>query len=280
MKRLTVLLSCMAMIGYLFVGVAAAAGDEEIVNGILQARTAVKQLELPSAKMPDITVEKAYALQKSLTKAILAKGDAIGGFKAGLTSETGQRRFGVNDPVLAPLFKSGEMGPGAVVEQKDFVRLFLETEVGYVVAQKISEPVKDVAALKKMIKEVFPAVELPDLRFADMKNLKGPDIIADAVSSAKYIVGPKIPADKVDVTKVEVTLNHDGAVANQGKAADALGDQWKALLWLVNGVIAQGWTIEPGQILITGALGNMIPGKPGKYEGDWGPLGKLSWTVK
>jgi 2-keto-4-pentenoate hydratase len=279
MKKLMVLLSSLILACLLLVGISLAS-DEEVVNAIVQARAAVKEFALPSSKIPDLTVEKAYALQKALTKALLAKGDTIGGFKAGLTSEAGQKKFGVNAALLGPLFKSGELGPDVVVDRKNFVRLFIENEVGYVVGQKISEPVKDVESLKKMIKEVFPAVELPDLRFADMKNVKGTDIIADAVGCAKYIIGPKIPADKVDVSKVEVTLKCDGAVVNQGKAADTLGDQWKALLWLVNGVVQQGYTIEPGQILITGAMGNMIPGKPGKYEGDWGPLGKMSWTVE
>jgi len=279
MKKWAVLLSSLMLACFLFVGISCAS-DEEVVNAIIEARAAVKEFALPSAKIPGLTVDKAYALQKSLAKAILAKGDAIGGFKAGLTSEAGQKKFGVNAALLGPLFKSGELGPDAIVDPKSFVRLFQETEVGYVVGQKVSEPVKDVDSLKKMIKEVFPAVELPDLRFADMKNLKGQDLIVDAVSCSKYIIGPRIPADKVDVSKVEVTLKCDGAVVNQGKASDALGDQWKALLWLVNGVVQQGWTIEPGQILITGAMGNMIPGKPGKYEGDWGVLGKVSWTVK
>lgn len=279
MKKLAVLLLSLFVACMLFVGISNA-GDEEIVNAIVEARASVKEFALPSSKLPDLTVDKAYALQKALAKAILAKGDTIGGFKAGLTSEAGQKKFGVNAALLGPLFKSGEMGPDAVVDRKDFVRLFIENEVGYVVGQKISAPVKDVESLQKMIKEVFPAVELPDLRFADMKNLKGEDIIVDAVACSKYIIGPRIPADKVDVSKVEVALTCDGAVVNQGKAADTLGDQWKALLWLVNGTVEQGWTIEPGQILITGAMGNMIPGKPGKYAGDWGPLGKLSWTVK
>jgi 2-keto-4-pentenoate hydratase len=84
----------------------------------------------------------------------------------------------------------------------------------------------------------------------------------------------------VDVNKVEVTMTLDGKEANKGKAQDALGDQWKALLWLVNGVVKQGYPIEQGQIFITGAMGNMIPGKPGKYEGNYGPLGTLSFTVK
>ncbi len=259
MKKLFVLLCsfvlALALIGFSW------AGEDDVIKAIVDARAAIKQFPNPSAQIPDLSVEKAYALQKKLTKALLDKGQAVGGYKAGLTSEGGQKKFGVPAPLFGPLFKAGELGPDAAVNSKDFVRLFVENEVCYVIGHKISEPVKDVESLKKMVKEVFPAVELPDLRFADMKNLKGTDIIADAVGAAKYIIGKRMPADKVDVNKVEVTMTLDGKEANKGKATDALGDQWKALLWLVNGVVAQGYPIEPGQIFITGAMGNMIPGK-------------------
>jgi 2-keto-4-pentenoate hydratase len=278
MKKLMISVACLLLGAFFFVGLSAA-GEEDVIKAILEARTEVKTLPLPSTMLPGLTLEKAYVLQNNLANAILAKGDKIGGYKAGLTSEATQKRFGVDVPLLGLLFKSGELGPDAVVDRKDFVRLFIENEVGYVVGQQISQSVKDVDSLKKLIKEVFPAVELPDLRFADMKEVKGPDIVADAVG-ATYIVGKKIPVDQADVDKVEVTLTCDGNVVNQGKASDVLGDQWKALLWLVNGVVAQGWTLEPGQILITGAMGNMIAGKPGKYGGKWGQLGTLSWTVK
>ena len=272
-------LLCVFMVIFFIAGMSWAS-EKDVIKSILDSRAAVKPFPNPSAKLPGLTVDKAYEIQKDLVKALVQKGDSISGFKGGLTSEAGQKRFGVNDALMGQIFKSGELGPDAVVNSKDFVRLFVETEVGYVIGQKISEPVKDVDSLKKMIKEVFPAVELPDLRFEDMSTVKGPDIIVDAVGSAKYIVGKKIPVDKVDVSKVEVTLKMDGNVVNQGKASDCLGDQWKAALWLVNAAVTRGWVIEPGQILITGAMGNMIPGKPGKYEGDWGALGTLSWTVK
>ncbi len=263
-----------------FVAGLAWAGEAEVVKSIVDARAAVKTFPNPSSQLPGLTLDKAYGLQKEVVKALVAKGDTVSGFKGGLTAEAGQKRFGVNEALVGELFKSGELGPDAVVNPKDFVRLFVETEIGYVLGQKISEPVKDVESLKKMVKEVFPAIELPDMRFEDMKTVTGPDIVVDAVGSAKYIVGKKIPADKVDVSKVEVTLTLDGNVVNQGKATDCLGDQWKALLWLVNTAVAKGWTLEPGQVLITGAMGAMIPGKPGKYEGKWGPLGTISWTVK
>ncbi len=278
MKRSLSRVSCLLLL-VLFAAGFVWAGEADVVKSVLEGRAAVKPFPNPSSELPGLTVDKAYALQKEVVKGVLAKGDAVSGFKGGLTAEAGQKRFGVSGPVMAPLFKSGELSPGAAVNSKDFVKLFIETEIGYVFGQKISEPVKDVDYLKKTIKEVFPAVELPDLRFANMKTVNGPDIIVDAVSAAKYIVGKKIPADKVDVNTIEVTLTLDGNMVNQGKAADALGDQWKALLWIVNSALAQGWTIEPGQVIITGAMGAMLPGKPGKYEGKWGPLGTISWTV-
>lgn len=279
MKRFNLLVGFF-VVSLAFVAPWSWAGEAEVIQSILEARSAVKTFPLPSAQLPSLNEEKAYALQRELAKRIVEKGDKVSGFKGGLTSGATQKRFGVDQPLLGPLFRSGELGPDATVDPKTFTKLFLETEVGYVLGEKISEPVKDVDSLKKKIKEVFPAVELPDMRFDDMKNLKGTDIIVDAVSCAKYIVGKRVPADQVDVAGVEVTLKLDGQEVNKGKASDALGDQWKALLWLVNAAVVQGWTLEPGYIFITGAMGNMLPGKPGKYEGDWGKLGTLSWTIK
>jgi len=280
MKKVAIVMLLQAVAALFWFSSQAIASEQDVINAIVEARAAVKQFALPSAKLPDLNEEKAYALQKQLADKLVSMGQPIGGFKAGLTSEATQKRFGVNAPLLGPLFKPGALGPDAVVNTKDFVRLFVETEIGYIPGVKIDKPVADVEALKKMIKEVCPAVELPDLRFEDMKGLKGPDIVVDAVSSAKYIIGKPVPVSSVDVSEVAVTLTRDGEVVNQGKAADVLGDQWKALLWLVNGTVSRGYVIEPGQLLITGVMGNMIPGKPGSYKGDWGKLGSIAWTIK
>jgi 2-keto-4-pentenoate hydratase len=279
MKRCEFLVGLLVLSLVFFAGYSWA-GEDEIIKSVLEARASVRTIPLPSAQLPELTLEKAYALQRDLAKRIIATGDKVSGFKGGLTSEAGQKKFGVNQPLMGPLFKLGELGPDAVVDQKSFTKLFIETEIGYVLGEKITEPVKDVDSLKKKVKEVFAAVELPDLRFGDMKSLKATDLVVDAVSCAKYIVGKRMPADQVDVAQVEAVLKLDGQEVNKGKASDALGDQWKALLWLVNSAVEQGWTLEPGYIFITGAMGSMLPGKPGKYEGDWGKLGTLAWTVK
>jgi len=43
-----------------------------------------------------------------------------------------------------------------------------------------------------------------------------------------------------------------------------LASSLELTLRLINTIVQQGWKIEPGQIIITGALPKAIPGKPGK----------------
>ena len=104
-------------------------------------------------------------------------------------------------------------------------------------------------------------------------------IIAANVASARFIVGRKKETGVVNPNNIVVPLLRDSEEVNDGKGSDVLGDQWEAALWLVKNVVQQGWDIEPGHILLTGALGNMIPGKPGIYEDDFVNLGKIFFSI-
>lgn len=206
--------------------------------------------------------------------------EKIAGFKAGLTSEGGQRKFGVDAPLAGVLFESGKLMGDVTVDKEVFVQLMLETEIGFVIGKAISQPLKDVSELQHHVKAVMPVIELPDLGFADMKQLKGVDIIAANVAAKQFILGQEKAAEGVDLNAVMVSLYIDGREVNTGKGKDALGDQWQAALWLVNTMIKQGWELAPGYILITGALGKMLPGKPGKYVADYGSFGKITFEIK
>jgi 2-keto-4-pentenoate hydratase len=64
-----------------------------------------------------------------------------------------------------------------------------------------------------------------------------------------------------------------------GIGADAMGDQWLALQWLINQTLANGWEINPDHLLITGAIGKMLAADPGHYRIDYGPLGIIEFTM-
>jgi len=126
---------------------------------------------------------------------------------------------------------------------------------------------------------IAPAIELPNLYFENMESLKGVDILAANLVSNEFILGEEKRAEGLDVNNITVTVYLDGQIVGSGKGSD-LGDQWEAALWMVNNVVRQGWKVEPGHVFLTGALGEMLPGKEGKYKADYGGLGEISFEIK
>ncbi|MGB3365487.1 MAG: hypothetical protein WBB48_12005, partial [Thermodesulfobacteriota bacterium] len=125
-----------------------------------------------------------------------------------------------------------------------------------------------------------PVIELPDFGFGDANKLKAIDIVAANASSRFFILGKPIELDKINPDNVKVALNLNVEIANQGRGSDLKDGQWNTLLWLVNNVIDQGWEIEPGQVLITGALGNIVKAKKGQYIATFSGLGQISFRIQ
>jgi len=247
-------------------------------------RTAEERVPFPvlSAEYPEMTVADSYAVQKAYSLKRL-DGARPAGFKAGLTTEATMKRFGASSPFAAVLFPEGEVkeiAGSTVVKRGDFGNLMIEAEIAFILGEDIGAPLKDEAGLRAKVAAVAPAIELPDLAFTDMKLLKAVDINASAISSKSWIVGKPVPlAEAPDLNDLEPALSLDGVEVTRGKGSDALGDQWKAALWLVNTMLEEGWTMKKGDVLLTGALGNMIPGKPGKYVYSVEPLGTMHFVV-
>jgi 2-keto-4-pentenoate hydratase len=265
----------------LWVSVALAAGSSvsELADLLIKAHRDNRPIPILSDKYPELDIRTAYLVQRAYVQRRLTN-DQIAGFKAGLTSEESQTKFNVDFPVAGVLFSSGKKTNNSIIEKSMFKAPMIETEIGFVVGKPITYPLKNISQLYESIQAVMPVIELPDLGFADMKKLKAVDIIAANVSSAQFIVGEKKDFSGFDLNNITVILTLDGETVNQGKGIDTLGDQRKAALWLINKMVEQGWEIEPGHLLITGVLGKMIPGKPGKYTADYRSLGRISFEIR
>ena len=251
----------------------------KLSNVLMKAYEANQGIPNPSIEEPNLDVATAYAVQKGYVEQRLAK-DEIGGFKAGASSEAVQKRFGLDAPAFGVLYASGKKTGSPVIELSAFKRLIIETEIGFLVGKSVTEPPKDIRALQQCIQGVMPAIELPDLGFSDMENIKGVDIIASNVATAQFLAGKERSFEGLDLNAVSVTLSLDGEVINEGRGSDAMGDQWNALLWIFGKASEQGWKIEAGHVIITGALGQISPGKTGKYVADYGGLGQVSFEVR
>ena len=132
-----------------------------------------------------------------------------------------------------------------------------------------------------MVTEIMPAVELPEFAHLGADNKFGAvDIIASNAGARHVILGAARAPAQIDVNSVGVTLYREGEVMAQGTGRDVLGDQWQALLWLVNRTVASGWQIEPGQVLITGTMGRPVKLREGLYVADFGRFGRIEWMAQ
>lgn len=274
-RRYTLWYSIAALV--LLLPLACWGNSAEIGEALFEEYTLSRQVPLAS-QMGELSEPEAYEAQKAFVNQWL-KADGVAGFKAGCTTQDSQSKFGLSGPVAGTLYRSGKYSGSPVILASRFTRPMLECEIGFWVSKKIDKPISSVAKLKKYIGAVMPAIEIPALYFTDLKALKGVDLIVGNVGAAAFIVGPKFPVS-APINDITVTLSREGEEINRGKGSDALGNQWEAALWLVNQRISQGWIIQPGQVLLTGALGKMLPAKPGTYTAAYGELGEISFQIR
>ena len=62
---------------------------------------------------------------------------------------------------------------------------------------------------------------------------------------------------------VGIDPDSDGLAASAGPGADCLGDPLRALVWLAATARELGDPLRAGQLVLSGALGPMVPARPG-----------------
>ena len=215
-----------------------------------------------------------YEVQRATVEQLLQM-DSIAGYKAGLTSERSQSFFGVSEPAAGVLLASGSLDRGATLYLTGDRRLAAEPEIGFIAGTLIRERIQFKDELKTLFSAIVPVVEIP----FDSTGVTVPMMIGSNMDMNRFIAG--VPQSTLaDVNTVEAILLKDGVQVCSGVGSDSMGDQWEALLWLVNRTIESGWTIRPGDLLITGALCAMIPAEPGDYSADFGDFGRIDFHIR
>lgn len=263
---------------------AARAGADEatLAEAIWQADATGAETPRVSVLDPTVDLDGAYRVQRILVDRKLAGGDAIAGYKNGLTGRMARWWFGIEDPVFGVLPSSGLRHSGDVIAVPKGRHMLLETEIAFVAGVRIDMPVPDVAALKPLIRGVAPVIEAPAGGFPESqaRQLTVTDIVANNVSAHILIVGEEQLVEGLNLKKLRATMSRGGKQLSQGTGADAMGNPWTAALWLVNVAVKQGRVIEPGHYLSTGVIGKRIEAEPSRYVADFSALGTIEFEVR
>lgn len=234
---------------------------------------------LPNGK--GLTLDQAYALQRDWVMRTLDE-KGLGGVKGGVVSPGGQEWLGITEPLAAILRASGrfEARDRPEVSREDFPGLRLETEIGFIIDKRIEGPLASVEAFRKHVSGIVPIIELVSGKWQQSAaKPTASDLVAINVTAAGYIVGDPVDPDSIDPKKVSLKLDRDGETLHRGSGADCWKGPWETGLWLANYAHRQGIVLEPGQVIICGALGKIQPGEPGQYRLEAGKLGTIEFTV-
>jgi len=229
---------------------------------------------------PTLGMADGYAIQRELIELLLADGDRIVGHKVGLTSKPMQKMVGVDSPDYGPVLASTIYRDGDTIPAGRFIAPKIEAEIVFVIGERLEGPGVTVTQAHAAIAGAVAAMEIVDSRIADWR-IKLADTVADLASNGAMATSSRIvPITDIDTRLVGMTLTRNGELIDTGAGAAALGDPVAVVAWLANVLGADGVALEPGHLIMTGALHAAVPMTPGDvFRAEFDRLGPITVRV-
>ncbi|MGY5309306.1 2-keto-4-pentenoate hydratase [Nocardia gipuzkoensis] len=222
-------------------------------------------------------VGAAYAVQQKVTRAWEREGGVVVGRKIGLTSAAVQRQLNVNQPDFGVLFADMDVSGAAVIPLSSMLQPRAEAEIAFVLAEDLVDGDLDVGRVREAIGYAVAAVELVDSRIEDW-DIALTDTVADNASSGFFVLAERpCRLDEFAPREVRMRMYDGEELVSEGDGTDCLGDPLAAVLWLARTAREYGEPLRAGQIILSGALGPVVPVRAGStIRADIEPLGSVS----
>lgn len=254
---------------------------KETIDEAVRLLRAAQETRTPCAPLrerllPVGDVASAYAVQRAMTQDAVAAGRRIVGAKIGLTNPAVQRQLGVDQPDFGVLFADMAAWDGAEVDVTRILQPKVEAEVAFVLGGDLPHQQVTVADVIRATDHLLPAIEIVGSRIANW-DISIVDTVADNASSAMFVLGNRpVPLASVDLRLCGMVLEHEGEPVSVGAGAACLGNPLHAVAWLAETMAQAGTPLRAGDVILSGALGPMVPVTPGAaYEARISGLGSV-----
>jgi 2-keto-4-pentenoate hydratase len=229
---------------------------------------------------PALGMADGYAIQRELISLLLADGDRIIGHKVGLTSKPMQRMIGVDSPDYGPVLASTAYQDGDAIPLDRFIQPKIEAEIAFVLGKQLAGPGVTKDEAHAAIEGAVAALEIVDSRVKDWR-IGLADTVADLASNGAYASsGRVVPIDGLDPRLIGMALSRNGEVIDTGAGAAALGDPVAVVAWLANVLGENGVPLEPGHLIMTGALHAAVPMEAGDvFLAEFDRLGSITVRI-
>lgn len=213
----------------------------------------------------DPTNALAKSIQRTNVDYWIEEGQRIVGSKVGITSQAAQEQFGVSSPAYGTLFAHMVATDGASVASNLVPQLRVEAEIAFVLGSDIDHPDPTIVDVISAIAYGLPAIELVSSRIRDW-DITMFDFIADNAAASMIVLG-ETPFDvrSCDVRTLGSVTTINGNHRSLGSGGAYLGSPLQSLRWLARERVADGNPLRRGEIVMTGALGPIVPSGRGAF---------------
>jgi 2-keto-4-pentenoate hydratase len=204
-------------------------------------------------------LDGAYAVQRINTDLRLAAGRRLVGRKIGLTSQAVQTQLGVDRPDFGTLFDDMAFSDGEEISLSRTQQPKVEAEIALVLERDLPHERHTIADLLRATAYALPAIEVVGSRIANW-DIRLTDTVADNASSGLFVLGNRpVKLDAFDVVACGMVMELSGQQVSVGAGAACLGNPLCAALWLADTMVRVGAPLVAGDVVLTGALGPMVP---------------------
>ncbi|ROM49053.1 2-keto-4-pentenoate hydratase [Pseudomonas poae] len=237
-------------------------GTDALLNRLHHATRTVQAIEPLAPEALDLV--SGYALQRRALDARQAAGEQLSGWKIAFAGSAAQKRFGLDEPVYGGLTDHMCIQTNTPVALSRLIQPKLEIEVAMVLGRSLAPGDYQDEEILAAIAEVAPAFEIADCRWQGWAFGVGA-FLADNAAAGLYCIGPRAAFDPVAHAQVAYRLECAGALVGEGDTQGREDNPLANLCWLVRRLLADGQTLEAGQVVLSGALLAPMTIQPSTY---------------
>lgn len=229
-------------------------GDE-----LYDALVACKTVSPLTSRGFDISIEDAYYIQQRMLSRRLENGEKVIGKKIGVTSKPVMNLLGVHQPDFGYLLDGMVYNEGESIEMSSLIQPKAEGEIAFLLKKDLQGPGVTAADVLAATEGVMACFEIVDSRITDWK-IKIQDTVADNASCGVFVLGDQlVDISNIDLGLCGMVLEKNGEIVVTGAGAATMGHPVNAMVWLANTLGKLGITLKAGDIVLSGAMGAMVP---------------------